>query len=180
MVFDPEMPISIVDLGIVHDVRILDGPPHDPAGGARVEIDITPTFVGCPALEMIRSQIRQKVLEATRCREVQINFVYEPGWSVHRISPAGREQLRKFGVTVPTGQPTPPAHAGTPSDRCKPAVPPSGLVPLTITAAADLPVACPFCGATRTRMTSRFGPTRCKMIYYCDACRNSFEHLRAP
>lgn len=164
---DPEMPISIVDLGLLHAVRVLrPDAEHDASRGApspshvRVEIDLIPTFVGCPALDMIREQVCAKVASETGCRDVRVNFVHEPPWSVDRISAAGREQLRSFGVTVP--------------DRSSPGAA-GALVPLTVSGAAP---ACPFCGAAQVELTSRFGPTRCKMIYYCNACRNSFEHLK--
>lgn len=160
---DPEMPISIVDLGLLHDVRVQGADAVRGAASparARVEIDLIPTFVGCPALDMIREQVCAKVAAETGCRDVHVNFVHEPPWSVERISAAGREQLRLFGVTVPARPPR--GAAGT-------------LVPLTVSGAA---LACPYCGAAEIEMTSRFGPTRCKMIYYCNACRNSFEHLK--
>ncbi len=155
---DPEMPISIVDLGLVEAVRI------EPEGdSAKVSIDILPTFVGCPALEMIAGQIREKVGGLEDAAQIDVRFVYDPPWSVDRISAEGREALRAHGVTVPQsgGRLPVPGHT------------PGGGVELRTSA-----IACPFCGSDRTKLESMFGPTRCRMIYYCEACRNSFEHMK--
>ncbi|MCH7719984.1 MAG: phenylacetate-CoA oxygenase subunit PaaJ [Planctomycetes bacterium] len=146
---DPEMPISIVDLGIVGDVRIADADSAD-----QVEIDILPTFIGCPALPMIEQDITRKVGLLDGVDSVRVRFVYDPPWSVDRITTHGRKSLEEIGVTVPQ-------RAQSPE-----------LVQI------NLPVACPFCKATDTRVTSPYGPTRCRMIYYCDACKNSFEHMK--
>ncbi len=147
-ILDPEMPISIVDLGIVENVQIV---PLGPAADEhRVLITITPTFVGCPALDMIRDQIRRRIGELPRVADVEVRFVNDPPWTVGRISPAGRESLRQHGVTVP----------------------------LTV-GGAPRNIRCPYCDSPDTQLESRFGPTRCRMIYYCPACRNSFEHLKS-
>ncbi|MCA9242999.1 MAG: phenylacetate-CoA oxygenase subunit PaaJ [Phycisphaerales bacterium] len=160
-VIDPEMPIDIVNLGLVHDVRVVSGD-----DGARAEIDLIPTFIGCPALDMIRDDVRKRVTKAPGVVEVAVRFLNDPPWSIERITPAGREALREFGVTTPE-------RGGAPRPT-----------PLTIAGNIAAPVgvgerpACPFCGSAKTRMESAFGPTRCKMIFYCDACKNSFEHLK--
>src|SRR5262245_30185204 len=105
-VLDPEMPINIVDLGIVADVRVSNG---------LVEVDVTPTFVGCPALDVLRDDIVSK-LRAAGAAAAAVRFVHDPPWSVERISAAGREGLKLHGVTVPA--------RGAPSSS-------AGLVPLT-------------------------------------------------
>jgi ring-1,2-phenylacetyl-CoA epoxidase subunit PaaD len=145
---DPEMPLSIVDLGIVDDVRADDG---------RVHVVILPTFVGCPALAMIEELIRTKVGAMPGVRAVDVRFVHDPPWSVDRISEKGRALLKAHGVTVPA---------------CGPDHRPA-TIPLRTSA-----IPCPFCGSTSTRLDSPFGPTRCRMIYYCEACRNGFEHMK--
>jgi ring-1,2-phenylacetyl-CoA epoxidase subunit PaaD len=89
---DPEMPISIVDLGIVEDVRI---------DKASVSIDLLPTFVGCPALHVIDEEVRRRVGALSGVSHVEVHFRFEPPWTVARISAAGREALKSFGVTVP-------------------------------------------------------------------------------
>lgn len=147
---DPEMPISIVDLGIVEEVRIEGDGPH-----AAVEVDILPTFVGCPALPMLEREIVEKVGGLEDVDRISVRFVFKPPWSVDRISDTGRRSLEEIGVTVPGRKPSEQQ-----------------------TVQIGLPVPCPFCKATETHMTSAYGPTRCRMIYYCDACKNSFEHMK--
>jgi ring-1,2-phenylacetyl-CoA epoxidase subunit PaaD len=145
---DPEMPISIVDLGIVEDVAI---------EGQRVSVTIVPTFVGCPALDMIRREIVEKVGRLEGVHDVEVHFVHDPPWTVDRISPRGRESLRAHGVVVPP-------HG---------AAPPAATVTLQTSA-----IACPFCGSTQTSLESPFGPTRCRQILYCRSCGNPFEGLK--
>lgn len=160
---DPEMPVNLVDLGIIEEVRLA---PQPSGGRIDVEVVVTPTFVGCPALYVIEENIKAKVSALHGVGDVAVRFVHSPPWSVERISDAGREELRRFGVTVP-------ARGGTytTADAA------GQLVPLTISSGPE-PIACPFCSSPQTRMESAFGPTRCKMIYYCDNCRNSFEHMK--
>jgi ring-1,2-phenylacetyl-CoA epoxidase subunit PaaD len=143
---DPEMPISIVDLGMVEHIDL----EADPAQGTRVAVTILPTFVGCPALPVIEGDIRRRVAALPGIAAVEVQSTFAPAWNVDRITPAGRESLRRIGVTVPAvGQ----EHS-------------------------DQPPSCPFCGASAVHQESPFGPTRCRQIWYCDACRNSFEHMK--
>ena len=162
-VTDPEMPISIVDLGLVNSVRITDA--GDDETGARVTIDILPTFVGCPALDMIRRDIEDTVGRRADVAVVEVTFVYDPPWSVDRITDAGRCELREHGVTVP--------------DRgaARPGETPGGGRPPTVRLRTSA-VPCPFCGSSSTYLDSPFGPTRCRAVHYCTACRNSFEHMK--
>jgi ring-1,2-phenylacetyl-CoA epoxidase subunit PaaD len=145
---DPEMPLSIVDLGIVGDVEVEDDV---------VRVAILPTFVGCPALDMIRREIEAKVGGLEGVGSVEVRFLYDPPWTTQRISPRGREALRRHGVVTPEARPA----AG------------SDTVPLNISA---LP--CPFCGSSATTVDSPFGPTRCRLILYCRACGNPFEGMK--
>jgi ring-1,2-phenylacetyl-CoA epoxidase subunit PaaD len=154
---DPEMPLSIVDLGMVGRVE-LEAVGGDPAASC-VQIDLLPTFVGCPALAIIEADVRRAVTRLANVASIRVRFVYDPPWSVDRISAAGRAALHKAGITVPA--------AGCATTE---------FVPLGLPSSET--VACPLCGATRTQLVSHFGPTRCKMIYYCDACRNQFEHMK--
>lgn len=183
---DPEMPISIVDLGLVEHVQIEPSPmlpiapaapdtPAPPSAPATLNATITllPTFVGCPALDMIREDVRRVVAALPGVEHVEVRFVHEPRWTVDRITEAGRASLRAHGVTVPergecvTGR-TDPAGGSIPRP-----------VPMTVSAGSTVtPVPCPFCGSASTHLDSPFGPTRCRMIYYCETCRNSFEHLK--
>lgn len=183
-VLDPEMPINIVDLGIVTGVRIggeaaaredvvgaasIQNPKskiqNQEVGATDVEVTITPTFVGCPALDVLREEIEWK-LRTLGAARVRVTFVNDPPWSVERISDAGREALRRHGVTVPQrGSLQRSGQTGSP------------LVALTVAGSPTI-ADCPYCGSSDTRMESPFGPTRCRMIYYCSACRNQFEHMK--
>lgn len=136
---DPEMPISIVDLGIIENVRV---------AGRDVAVDVLPTFVGCPALPVIEEEIQRRLRANGDIGKVQVRFLFDPAWTVDRISPAGRERLRQVGLSVP-GRET-----------------------------ETTPVQCPFCGSERVTLESSFGPTRCRMIYQCEACKHPFEHLK--
>jgi len=154
---DPEMPISITDLGLVERVEVSED--------GCVAIDILPTMIGCPALAMIRDDIEKKIADIDGVQQVLVRFINDPPWSVDRISQSGREELRKFGVTVP----------GKDDSR-----PVDGPVELRTTAPpkADREVSCPFCGSKNTRLDSPFGPTRCRMIYFCEECENTFERMK--
>jgi ring-1,2-phenylacetyl-CoA epoxidase subunit PaaD len=147
---DPEMPISIVDLGLIEHVKVEPG-----TAGARVDITVLPTFVGCPALPVIERDIIDRVAAMEGVGAVGVVFVNDPPWTVDRISPDGRAALREHGVTVP--------KRGAATE---------------ITALRTSAVPCPFCASRATRLDSPFGPTRCRMIYYCEACRNTFEHMK--
>lgn len=170
---DPEMPLSIVDLGIVEAVRVT------PLAGdaVRAEVDIVPTFIGCPALDMIRDEIRAKVGVLDGVVKVAVRFLNDPPWSTDRITEAGRAALREFGVSTPgqkTAESPQPVVLTTPIDGERDAT-----TPLSDGRGSDdAAVRCPYCDSPDTTLESRFGPTRCKMIYYCHACRNSFEHMK--
>ena len=141
---DPEMPINIVDLGLVENVDIKPG--------GKVHIDLLPTFIGCPALQVIEEEVRDKVAGLPGVAGVEVRFVFSPPWTVDRTSAAGRKRLKPYGVTVPEAS----GNAGPkePEPRC------------------------PFCGSAAVHLESAFGPTRCRMIYYCASCRQPFEHLK--
>jgi ring-1,2-phenylacetyl-CoA epoxidase subunit PaaD len=142
---DPEMPISIVDLGLVEKVEL-----RTSQDGMDVSVEILPTFVGCTALPVIESEIQRRVSALAGVVRVNVTISYSPAWSVDRITAAGRESLRRHGVTVP--------QAGE-----------DGTI--------NAPV-CPFCGSSHVRQESAFGPTRCRAIWYCKSCRQPFEHLK--
>lgn len=184
---DPEMPVSIVDLGLVERIGIEVGAKAGAerwgtaapgrsdvaeAAGAQVRIDLLPTFVGCPALDMIEREVRAGVAAIDGVGRVEVNWIFDPPWTVDRITPAGREALREHGVTTP--------RAG---EAAAPAVARGGAATVALTVAGEaraMPVVvpCPFCGSRATRRESAFGPTRCRAIWYCDACRNSFEQMK--
>jgi len=144
---DPEIPvISLVDLGVIRDVAV---------EGDRVRVDLTPTFLGCPALEAMRRQLETKVEELGGDPEVRV--VVDDAWSTDRISPEGREKLRAAGFAPP-----PPRAAGA-----------TTLVQLQSKA-----FRCPYCGSTETRLENIFGPTPCRSIRWCESCRQPFEQFK--
>lgn len=144
-VMDPEIPtVSVVDLGIVDEVRVEDD---------RVEIICLPTFVGCPALEIMREDIEHSILELRLRPEVR--FTYDPPWTTDRITPHGRRKLEEYGLAPPSGKS-------------------SGSVRMTLLT----PGRCPYCGSADTVLESPFGPTLCRATCYCRACRNPFEKFK--
>jgi ring-1,2-phenylacetyl-CoA epoxidase subunit PaaD len=144
---DPEIPvISLVDLGVVRDVLV---------DGDHVRVEFTPTFLGCPALEVMRRAMEQKV--AALGADPEIAVIQDDSWSTDRISHAGREKLREAGFAPPA-----PRAAGE-----------TTLVQLTSKA-----FRCPYCGSTETRLENIFGPTPCRSIRWCESCRQPFEQFK--
>ena len=144
---DPEIPvISLVDLGVVRAVDV---------EGARVRVEFTPTFLGCPALEVMRDRMAEAVRDLGG--EPEIEVVQDDSWSTDRITPAGREKLREFGFAPPA-----PREASAPT-----------LVRLQTHA-----FRCPYCGSTDTRLENIFGPTPCRSIRWCASCRQPFEQFK--
>ncbi|HEY7826584.1 MAG TPA: 1,2-phenylacetyl-CoA epoxidase subunit PaaD [Candidatus Limnocylindrales bacterium] len=147
-IVDPEIPaISIVDLGIVGDVRRV---------GHRLEIELLPTFIGCPALELVQATIIERLEPLRRdpglaIEQVAVRTSYAQPWTAERISPAGRAALRASGFAPPG---------------------------LTSTEALPPRATCPYCGSRRTVLENAFGPTRCRSIHYCTDCRQPFEQFK--
>ncbi|WP_433530907.1 1,2-phenylacetyl-CoA epoxidase subunit PaaD [Micromonospora sp. CA-263727] len=147
-VVDPEIRvITIEDLGILRSVEA------DPGTG-RVVVTITPTYTGCPAMDVIRADIRRALARAGHL-DVEVRTVHSPAWSTDWITDAGRAKLAAAGIA-------PPAPV-----RC------AGVVPLT------LAVRCPRCGSPDTEQLSRFGSTACKALWRCRACSEPFDHVKA-
>lgn len=142
---DPEIPVvSVVEMGIIHAVQVEDG---------RVTIQMTPTFVGCPALDMMRGAMRERIA-ALGAREVNVHLTFDPPWNSDRITPSGRQKLKDFGLAPP------PRHNAS-----------FDLIQI-------VSLACPHCGSPDTTLESPFGPTLCRAIHYCNACRQSFEQFK--
>jgi ring-1,2-phenylacetyl-CoA epoxidase subunit PaaD len=149
-VADPEIPtISVVDLGFIRSVAF-DGP--------RLTVELLPTFVGCPAVEIMQRDITERLHDFADEVVVEVSFA-EP-WTSDRISAEGRERLRSSGFA-------PPVAIG--------AAPLSGsLDELTV-----LPIAtCPYCGSRNTTLENPFGPTLCRAIYHCADCSQPFEQFK--
>jgi ring-1,2-phenylacetyl-CoA epoxidase subunit PaaD len=144
---DPEIPvISLVDLGVIRDVQV---------EGERVRVDFTPTFLGCPALEVMRDALAEKVRDLGA--EPDVRVISDDSWSTDRITPAGREKLRASGFA-------PPAPRGTGAP--------------TLVQLQSAVFRCPYCGSTDTRLENIFGPTPCRSVRYCTNCRQPFEQFK--
>jgi ring-1,2-phenylacetyl-CoA epoxidase subunit PaaD len=157
---DPEIPTnSIVDLGVVRSVTVEPCPrvrPSDMAeADSRVHVEFTPTFLGCPALEVMRDQMAERIRELGAEPEVEV--ILDDSWSTDRITPEGREKLRESGFAPPS-----PREAGGPQ-----------LVQLQSKA-----FRCPYCNSTDTRLENIFGPTPCRSLRYCESCRQPFEQFK--
>jgi len=141
---DPEIPVvSLVDLGVIRDVEV-----H----GDRVHVGFTPTFLGCPALEVMREQLAERIRGLGAEPDVE---VLSEGWSSDRITPEGRQKLRDAGFAPPAGQ-----------------------SPATLLQIQTSAHPCPYCGSTGTRLENLFGPTPCRSIRYCESCRQPFEQFK--
>jgi ring-1,2-phenylacetyl-CoA epoxidase subunit PaaD len=150
-VCDPEVPVlTIEDLGVLRDVRIGED------GG--VEVVITPTYSGCPAMDAIREDLRT-ALAAAGFAPVRLITELAPAWTTEWMSPEGRRKLADFGIAPPRGDRS-RARAG------------AGAVPLT------LGIRCPQCGSPQTRQLSRFGSTACLSQWVCEQCREPFDHFK--
>jgi ring-1,2-phenylacetyl-CoA epoxidase subunit PaaD len=144
---DPEIPVvSLVDLGVVRRVDVENG---------RVRIEFTPTFLGCPALEVMRQAMEETVRKFGA--EPEVAVVTDEPWSSDRITVEGRQKLRAAGFAPPA-----PRSAGEPT-----------LVQLQSSA-----FRCPYCGSNRTRLENIFGPTPCRSLRYCESCRQPFEQFK--
>jgi ring-1,2-phenylacetyl-CoA epoxidase subunit PaaD len=144
---DPELPvISIVDLGVVRDVRL---------DGERVHVEFTPTFMGCPALDVMRSHMEHAIRGLGG--EPEIEVILDDSWSTDRISAEGREKLRAAGFAPPT---------------------PRAAEPPTLIQLERGSFRCPWCGSTDTKLENLFGPTPCRSLRYCNGCRQPFEQFK--
>jgi ring-1,2-phenylacetyl-CoA epoxidase subunit PaaD len=145
-VADPEIPVlTIADLGILRDVRVEAG---------RVQVTITPTYSGCPAMEVIRRDIVDACARHG-WHHVEVHAVLSPAWTTDWMSEAGKRKLRDYGIA-------PPEPRGTKR-------------PVLV----QLSVRCPHCGSPDTRELSRFGSTACKSLRVCTTCREPFDHFKA-
>jgi len=151
---DPEIPaISLVDLGVIRGFAFAPLP----AGGERLTVELMPTFVGCPAIEVMRHQIGERLTELRVADEVTVELTFAEPWTSDRITPVGREALRLSGFA-------PPLHIGSTFSGDS----------LTV-----LPIAtCPYCASRNTTLENPFGPTLCRAIYHCADCRQPFEAFK--
>ncbi len=151
-VVDPEIPVlTIADLGVLRDVAINDG---------CVEVAITPTYSGCPAMNMIGLEI-ELALQREGFRHPKVRTVLAPAWTTDWMSDEGRRKLREYGIAPPG--PRRPADTG----------------PVLVQLGVRDEVRCPRCGSAEVRELSRFSSTACKALYSCAACLEPFDHFKA-
>jgi ring-1,2-phenylacetyl-CoA epoxidase subunit PaaD len=144
---DPEIPVvSLVDLGVIRSVDV---------SGGQVRVELTPTFLGCPALEAMTRALAETV--ASLGGEPDVRVIQDDSWSTDKITPAGREKLRAAGFAPPA-----PREASAPR-----------LVQLRSSV-----FRCPYCGSTDTSLENIFGPTPCRSLRYCESCRQPFEQFK--
>jgi ring-1,2-phenylacetyl-CoA epoxidase subunit PaaD len=140
---DPEIPVlSLVDLGVITNLVV---------EGDAVTVEITPTFVGCPALDMMKENIME-TLQRHGVKEVKLLVSYREPWSSDKITEKGKLALKKFGIA-------PPPMLIADIDMLEPAV-------------------CPRCNGTNTELKNTFGPALCRSIHYCHHCQEAFEQFK--
>jgi len=146
-VSDPEIPVlSVLDLGIVRDVKI---------NGEEVEIIITPTYSGCPAMNMIEVNIKA-VLQEQGFHPIKVTTILSPAWTTEWISESGRTKLKEYGIAPPV----------------------KGSYDKNALFSAERVVECPHCNSSNTKMISLFGSTACKSLYKCNSCLEPFDYFK--
>jgi ring-1,2-phenylacetyl-CoA epoxidase subunit PaaD len=152
-VMDPEIPkLSVVDLGVITNVEI----PSDDIGKAtNVIITMTPTFAGCPALTVMKEDIKAKLESLPEINTAEVKVSFDKQWSSDMITDEGRRILKESGFA-------PPHVLG------------NELVQIEILMDAE----CPLCGSKDTELRNSFGPTLCRAIHYCNNCKQAFEQFK--
>lgn len=147
---DPEVPVlSVIDLGIVRDVKITDA-------NGKVEIVITPTYTGCPAMDMISMNVRL-AMEQYGYKDVTITTTLSPAWTTDWMTEAGKEKLKAYGIAPPN--------------------PTQSVCQVQLFAEAEA-IQCPQCNSYKTELISRFGSTACKALYKCNNCKEPFDYFK--
>ena len=142
---DPEIPVlSLVDLGVITSIDI---------AGEKVKVTMTPTFVGCPAIDYMKKDIVE-VLQNHGIDQVEVEVNFERQWNSNMISERGRQALKEFGLAPP------PKH--------------DLIVDIDILQHVE----CPNCGSTQTVLKTPFGPTACRSIHHCENCKETFEQFK--
>ncbi|MCD6012716.1 MAG: paaJ [Flavipsychrobacter sp.] len=149
-VTDPEVPVlTILDLGIVRNVEILEQ-----SGQHGVKVTVTPTYSGCPAMDVIAMGIRMALL-SHGVKNVTIEPQLSPAWTTDWMTEEGKVKLKEYGIAPPNRK----------------AFQPLGLF-------EEDKVSCPRCASEETELVSQFGPTSCKALYKCNSCKEPFEHFK--
>lgn len=145
-VTDPEIPVlSIMDMGIVRDIQV---------DGKDVLVKITPTYSGCPAMDMIGTEIKFTLDQAGY--NTKIKLILSPAWTTDWITENGRKELEKYGIAAPLSES---------ADK------------LALMGEARI-VKCTNCGSTNTKMVSQFGSTACKALFKCEDCFEPFDYFK--
>ena len=153
-VSDPEVPVlSIIDLGIVRDVQLNA---TETSGIYNVQIVITPTYSGCPAMDVIGFDIRLKMIE-NGYKNLLITTVLSPAWTTDWMSETGKQKLKAYGIAPPHSTQT---------------------VCNTSLFAAQEAIQCPLCNSYHTKLISNFGSTACKALYQCAECAEPFDYFK--
>lgn len=146
-VCDPEIPVlTLADLGVVRAVRR--------AEDGAIEVTITPTYTGCPAMRVIELDL-QAALAAEGFRDARINTVLSPAWTTDWMSAEGRDKLRRYGIAPPAAKASRRALFG-----------------------GEQALTCPLCGSGETEKVSEFGSTACKALWRCTVCREPFDAFK--
>lgn len=141
-IYDPEIPVlNVVEMGIVRNINVKDG---------GYEIEITPTYSGCPAMKTIEDEIID-LLSDEGIDNIKVKKVYSPAWTTDWMSEKTKIKLSEYGIAPPEGNA-------------------EEFIFKKIT--------CPFCKSTNTKLTSEFGSTSCKSLHYCNSCSQPFEHFK--
>ncbi len=158
---DPELPVlTLRELGVVRAVHA--------RGTGSVEVELTPTYTGCPAVEAMSLDI-ERVLREHGVREVTVRTVLAPAWSTDDITDEGRRKLQEFGIAPPrVGAASGPVRVDLGPTRTRTSPPEAG----------PDPVRCPHCGSAETELLSRFSSTACKALRRCLSCREPFDHFK--
>jgi ring-1,2-phenylacetyl-CoA epoxidase subunit PaaD len=140
---DPEIDsVSVRDLGMIEEVSVKE---------KTASITVLPTFMGCPALEIIQKNIETAVNSVEGIEETAVEFIHHPPWTSDRVSAEGRERLKEFGIAPP---------------------------PEKLNKDGVYEIECPYCTSLYTTMENIFGPTACRSILYCKSCKNPFEAMK--
>jgi len=147
-VMDPEVPaLSVIDLGIIRDILIHEN---------EIEISITPTYSGCPAMDVISMNIKMELL-ANGFNNVKITTALSPAWTTDWMTEEGKQKLKEYGIAPPN---------------------PKQQVCHTDLFVPDEAVQCPLCNSYHTHRVSEFGSTPCKSLYQCNDCKEPFDYFK--
>ncbi|MCK9401884.1 MAG: phenylacetate-CoA oxygenase subunit PaaJ [Chitinophagaceae bacterium] len=153
-VTDPEVPVlSVIDLGVVRDIIVN---PNPESGGWSIIVQVTPTYTGCPAMDVMKTTIRMALLQAG-FTDISITSVLSPAWTTDWMSEHGKEKLKAYGIAPPQYK----QAVCTPDSFQE-----------------EEAIQCPLCHSYHTRLVSQFGSTACKALYQCHDCKEPFDYFK--